>query len=47
MVDIGDVLTRIMEERNCTSVYALYLILNGDEDGIHNVQSEPGEKASR
>lgn len=47
MKDIGSMLDKIMQEKQCSSVYALLLLHEQNERnkyGIHKLQSEPCEK---
>lgn len=45
MVDIGNVLNNIMKAKECSPVYAFFLLAEdtkeGDTDGICNLQPEP------
>lgn len=50
MKDIGLMLNKIMQEKQCSSVYALLLLHKEEgriDDGIHKLQSESSKKASR
>ena len=49
MRDIGTMLDKIMQEKQCSSVYALLLLSEGEhkKNGIHKLQSEPSKKVSR
>lgn len=45
MQDIGSMLGTIMQENQCSSLCALFLL--GETDGIHLLQSKPAEQYSR
>lgn len=50
MRDIGSALNIIMREEQCSPIYAFFLLSNkkeGDEDGIHKLQSESSKKIGR
>lgn len=51
MVDIGNVLNNIMKAKDCSPVYAFFLLAEdtkeGDTDGICNLQPESKKKTRR
>lgn len=51
MQDIGKALNTIMQNKQCSSIYAFLLLSKdreeGDADGIHKLQSEPTKKTCR
>ena len=49
MQDIGKVLNVIMQTEQCSSIYALFLLLKkeGDENGLYKLQPESKTKISR
>jgi hypothetical protein len=50
MQDIGTALTRIMRDKQCSSIYAFFLLTEkkeGDINGIRKLQSEPEKKTGR
>ncbi len=51
MQDIGNALNDIMRMKQCSPIYAFLLLSQkqeeGDEDGVHKLQSKPEKKVSR
>ena len=48
MQDIGVMLDKIMQDKQCSPVYALFILANGEQkDELRELQSESGEKVSR
>ena len=50
MQDIGVMLDKIMQDKQCSPVYALFLLHEENErkkHGIHKLQPESGEKTCR
>ena len=50
MQDIGFALNSIMQDKQCSSIYAFFLLSEkkeGEEDGIHKLQSKPKKKVGR
>lgn len=48
MRDISGILNKIMQEKQCSSVYAFLLLSEGeDKNGLYKLQSKPNEKISR
>lgn len=47
MKDIGDMLNNIMQEENCTPLYAFLLFEKENTDGFPILQPQPTEQSSR
>lgn len=50
MQDIGLALNTIMRDKQCSSIYAFFLLSDkkeGDRDGIHKLQSKSNQKTGR
>ena len=47
MQDIGNVLARIMQDKQCTSIRAFCLLTEEREENVRELQSKSGTKISR